>query len=125
MNTTAITFDAYDSDYLSTFAFFGGVRKSIISKDFQGGKVSNLFGETVLDFTNADISGVVMLDISQAFGEVNIIVPSNWHVESDLSQFLATTRDKRTAEPDLNKADKILLLIGNSAFAAVQVFTSR
>jgi predicted membrane protein len=125
MNTTTITFDAHDSDYLSTSAFFGEVRKSISSKDFKGGKVSNLFGETVLDFTNADISGVVMLDISQAFGEVTITVPADWHVESDLSQFLAATRDKRTKEPDSDKADKILVLIGNSVFAAVQVYTSK
>jgi predicted membrane protein len=125
MNATTVTFDAHDTDYLSTSAFFGEVRKSINSKDFKGGKVSNLFGETILDFTNADISGVVMLDISQAFGEVNITVPPNWHVETDLSQFLATTRDKRTSEPEANKADKILVLIGNCAFAAVQVYTSR
>ena len=125
MNATTITYDAHDSDYLSTSAFFGEVRKSIISKKFKGGKVSNLFGETILDFTSAEISGVVMLDISQAFGEVNITVPADWHVESDLSQFLATTRDKRTKEPDSDKADKILVLIGNSVFAAVQVFTSR
>jgi hypothetical protein len=77
-----------------------------------------------LDFTNADIAGVVMLDISLAFGEVNITVPANWRVETDLSQFLATTRDKRTPATDINKTDKILVLVGKSVFGAVQVFTS-
>jgi predicted membrane protein len=124
MKTTTINFDTYSPNYLSTSTFFGEVRKSIISKDFKGGEVTNVFGETILDFTNADIVGVVTLDISLAFGEVNITVPANWRVETDLSQFLATTRDKRTPATDINKTDKILVLVGKSVFGAVQVFTS-
>lgn len=124
MKTTSIPFDKYNPDYLSTSTVFGEVRKTIISKNFKGGEVTNVFGETILDFTNAEISGRVMLDISLAFGEVNIIVPSNWRVESDLSQFLATTRDKRAAS-NLSDGDKILLLVGNSVFGAVQVYTNQ
>jgi predicted membrane protein len=125
MKTSTINFNRYDFNYLNTSNFFGEVRKTIISKDFKGGEVTNVFGETVLDFTNADISGVVLLDISLAFGEVNITVPSSWRVETDLSQFLATTRDKRSAETDSCQADKTLVLVGKSVFGAVQVYTNQ
>lgn len=125
MKTSTINFDRHHSDYLSTSTFFGEVRKTVISKNFKGGAVTNVFGETILDFTNADISGVVMLDISLAFGEVNITVPSNWRVETDLSQFLATTRDKRSGTHISDTVDKTLVLVGKSVFGAVQVYTER
>lgn len=121
MNAPSIIINSDASEYLNTTAIFGGVKKTIISKDFKGGKINNLFGETVLDLTNADISGMVVLDIAQAFGEVNLIVPANWRVETDISQFLATTRDKRKEAAPLKKADKVLVLTGNSVFAAVQI----
>ena len=124
MKTSTINFDRHHSDYLSTSAFFGEVRKTVISKNFKGGAVTNVFGETVLDLSNADISGVVILDISLAFGEVNIFVPPTWRVETDLSQFLATTRDKRSAASDAIQADKTLVLAGKSVFGAVQVYTN-
>jgi predicted membrane protein len=124
MNAPAITLNSHATDYLNTFAIFGEVKKTIISKDFKGGKVSNLFGETVLDFTNADISGIVILDISQAFGEVNITVPANWQIGTDISQFLAVTRDERMETPESKNARKVLLITGNSAFAAVKITNS-
>lgn len=120
MNTAAITLEAHDSDYLDTTAVFGEVKKTIISKDFKGGKITNVFGETVLDFTNADISGVVLLDISQAFGEISLTVPANWQVATDISQFLPVTRDNRDVS-ELKNAKKVLLVTGNSVFAAVKI----
>ena len=59
-------------DHLDATTIFGGIKKTILSKDFKGGKVSNWFGSTELDFTNADLNGVAILDISQAFGETYI-----------------------------------------------------
>ncbi len=120
MNAQSTILNAQVSDYLNTTAIFGGVKKAIISKDFKGGKINNLFGETILDFTCADISGVVVLDISQAFGEINLTVPTNWQVETDISQFLAATRD--VTQP--KKSSKILVITGNSAFAALNIANS-
>jgi hypothetical protein len=124
MNAAAATINSSVSDYLNTTAIFGEVKKTILSRDFKGGKITSLFGETQLDFTDADISGVVELDISQAFGEINLIVPMSWRIESDISQFFAATRDKRRDVTQSEKADKVLVITGNAAFAALTIVNS-
>ena len=50
-------------DYIQSTAVFSGIKKTILSKDFKGGKVSNIFGSTELDFTNAHLTGTALLDI--------------------------------------------------------------
>jgi predicted membrane protein len=125
MDAQSNTLASVDLDYLKTTTMFGEVNRTILSKNFKGGKISNLFGETNLDFTSADPSGVVVLDISQAFGEINLTVPTNWQVESDLSQFCAATENERGDATPLKGSGKILVLTGNSVFAKVKVVTSK
>jgi predicted membrane protein len=108
-------------DYLNAVSIFGGVKKIILSKNFKGGEIVNIFGGAELDFTQADISGRVVIDIVQIFGGTKIIVPSNWQVVSDLAAVFASVDDKRiksTASPD---SVKILVLTGASIFAGVDV----
>lgn len=102
-------------------SIFGGVKKTILSKDFKGGEVVNVFGGVELDFTQADISGPTIIDITQVFGGIKIIVPANWKVVSDLAAVFASVDDKRirtTADVDSNK---VLILKGMSFFAGVDV----
>ena len=75
-------------DWLEATSVFGGVKKIILSKDFKGGEIVNVFGGAELDFTQADITGRVMIDITQIFGGVKIIVPANWQVVSDIAAVL-------------------------------------
>lgn len=124
MKTQSIAINPSASNYLNTTSVFGGVKKTIISKDFKGGKINNLFGETILDFTDADISGIVVLDIAQAFGEINLTVPMNWRVETDITNFCAATENKRGDVTQLKSSDKILVITGNSAFAVVNIANS-
>ena len=70
-----------NEDHLNVNSVFSSIEKTILSKDFKGGKINNLFGSTELDFTNADIIGTAILDISQTFGETTIAVPADWRIE--------------------------------------------
>jgi predicted membrane protein len=110
------------ADYINSTTVFGGINKTIISKNFKGGKINNLFGGTEIDFTHADINGVVVLDISQVFGETKLTVPIDWRVETDLSQFFSEVDDKRTKT--YLHTTKVLVLKGVSVFAGVDVTTS-
>jgi len=47
-------------DYLDAVSIFGGVKKMILSKDFKGGEIVNIFGGADIDFTQADIKGQVL-----------------------------------------------------------------
>lgn len=108
-------------DYLDTVSIFGGVNKTILSKNFKGGDIVNIFGGAELDFTQADIDGRVYLDITQIFGGTKIIVPSNWQVVSDLAAVFASVDDKRIRSTASNVNGKILVLKGVSIFAGVDI----
>jgi predicted membrane protein len=113
-----------DTDnYLHTTAIFGGINRTIISKEFKGGTVINLFGGTKLDFTYADLTGPAVLDISQAFGETQITVPNDWRVETHVTHFCSVTEDNRQYSTLTNSNDKVLIIKGISIFALVDVLT--
>jgi hypothetical protein len=108
-------------DFLDTVSVFGGVKKTVLSKNFRGGEIVNIFGGAELDFTQADINGRVVIDITQIFGGTKIIVPSNWQVISDLAAVFAGVDDKRIRSTASSNNDKILILKGTSIFAGVDI----
>jgi predicted membrane protein len=108
-------------DHINTTTVFGEIKRTIISKDFKGGKINNLFGSTKLDFTHTGLTGVAVLDISQCFGEISVIVPADWRIESDLSQVFAVVEDNRDNVYQTTKSDKILVIKGTSVFAQVEI----
>jgi hypothetical protein len=109
-------------DYLDSVSVFGGVKKSILSKDFKGGEVVNIFGGAELNFIQADINGRVVIDITQIFGSTKIIVPSHWQVVSDIAAVFAGIDDKRIKNlSGTATGDKILVLKGVSIFAGVDI----
>ena len=108
-------------DYLDTVSVFGGVKKTILSKDFKGGEVVNIFGGAELDFTQADITGRVILDITQIFGGTKIIIPSHWQVVSDIAAVFGSIDDKRMRSTAAPNSEKILVLKGVSIFAGVDI----
>jgi predicted membrane protein len=114
------TFSSHD-DVLDAVAVFGGVNKTILSKNFRGGEIVNVFGGTEIDFTQADINGRVVIEITQVFGGTKIIVPANWHVVPDLSAVFAGIDDKRIKNAQSQNSNKVLVLKGVSIFAGVDI----
>ena len=108
-------------DQITINAVFSGIEKNIISKEFKGGKINNLFGSTELDLSNADLNGIAILDISQAFGEITLTVPSDWHVETDLSQLFAVVDDYRENKYRTRDSDKVLTLKGTSVCGSIEI----
>ncbi len=108
-------------DFLEAVSIFGGVKKTIFSKNFQGGEIVNVFGGAEIDLTQADIKGRIYIDVTQVFGGVKIIVPSHWMVISDMAAIFAGFDDKRirTAAPFDNT--KVLVLKGTSIFGGTDV----
>jgi len=110
----------YGDDQLDATSIFSGVKKKILSKDFKGGEITNFFGGCDVDFTSADISGRVVIDVTQVFGGIKLIVPPHWHVTSDMVNLFAGFDDKRLQKSDYG-SDKILVLKGTSIFAGVEI----
>ncbi|WP_419801486.1 LiaF transmembrane domain-containing protein [Mucilaginibacter sp.] len=108
-------------DYLNSFSVFGDVKKNIFSKTFKGGEVVNIFAGTHLDFSHADISGRVVIDIIQLFGGTKLIVPPHWQVVSDIAPIFGGVSDKRTPNAELAASGKVLVLKGVSMFGGVDI----
>ena len=113
--------NTYGDDYLDAVSVFGGVKKTILAKDFKGGEIVNIFGGAELDLTQADINGRVVLDITQIFGGTKIVVPSNWQVVSDIAAVFASVDDKRIRTAAASGNEKILVLKGVSIFAGIDI----
>lgn len=111
----------YTDNYVNTTAIFGEVKKQILSNDFKVANIANVFGKTVLNFSDAGINGAAMVDINQLFGEVIIIVPAGWHVVPEISNIFATVEDKRNYAAATVSSDKVLVLKGVGIFAAVKI----
>lgn len=107
--------------YIETVSVFGGVKRTVLSKDFKGGEIVNLFGGTELDLTQADINGQVTIEIVQIFGGIKLTVPPHWQVVSDLAAVFSNVDDKRRAMQVPLSADKVLVIKGVSIFAGVDV----
>jgi predicted membrane protein len=108
-------------DIINTTTIFGSVQRTILSKNFKGGRIVNIFGSTELDLTYADINGIAELDISQAFGEITIAVPADWRVEADVAHFCSVVDEERCYANRGYSSNKVLLLKGLSVFAVVDV----
>jgi predicted membrane protein len=115
------TEEPYSSeDFLDSTSVFSGVHKKIVSKNFKGGDVTNILGGTELDFTQADINGRVLLDVTQIMGGTKIIVPSHWEVRSEITAVFAGFEDKRQ-QPIASNPDKLFILAGTSIFGGIEL----
>jgi Cell wall-active antibiotics response 4TMS YvqF len=120
-SSTGSGYSGYSSeDYLDTTAFFGGVHKKIVSKNFKGGDIVTIMGGTELDLSQADFTGMVKLDVVQIMGATKIIVPAHWEVRTDVTAIFAGFEDKRQ-QPSLDNPDKVLLIDGTSLFGGIEL----
>ena len=108
-------------DYIDSVSVFGGIKRIVLSKDFKGGEIINVFGGSEIDFTRADINGTILIEVTQIFGGIKLIVPPHWQVQSDMAAVFAGIDDKRFGNVAAQSSDKVLILKGVSIFAGVDV----
>jgi predicted membrane protein len=108
-------------DYLDATAIFGGVHRVVISKNFKGGDVVNIFGGADINLTQADFTGTVTLEITQVFGGAKIIVPTDWRVLIKTTSIFAGVEDKRPPALIKENPEKTLIIDGTSIFAGIDI----
>lgn len=108
-------------DYIDSTSIFGGIKKNVISKNFKGGDITNIMGGSEIDFTQADISGTVTIDLTQVFGGTKLIVPSNWQVKAQMAAIFGGVEDKRNLQNATLDPNKMLVLDGTSIFGGIEI----
>ncbi|MGP8217677.1 MAG: LiaF transmembrane domain-containing protein [Bacteroidia bacterium] len=110
-------------DYIDSVSIFGGVHKVIVSKDFKGGDMVNIFGGAEINLSQADIKGVIVLDVVQIFGGAKIIVPSDWTIQSKIVSVFGGVEDKRNPSVIKPNPEKVLIIDGTSIFAGIDILS--
>lgn len=111
----------YSSDFLSSTSIFGGVKKNIISKNFQGGEIVTFLGGAEINLSQADIKGRVILDVTQVLGGTKIIVPAHWDVVSEVAAVFGGVEDKRFLQPGGIDHNKVLVIRGTSLLGGIDI----
>lgn len=108
-------------DYLRSTSIFGDVKKTIITKRFQGGEVVNICGGTDINLIQADIQQPVIIDVFQIFAGIKIIVPSHWKIHSDVVSVFGEVDDKRFTQGIPQDEQKVVYIKGTSLFGGITI----
>lgn len=106
---------------IDSISIFGGTKKNIISKEFKGGNITNVFGGTDINLMQADFKGAAMIDITQAFGGVKLLVPAHWNIKSEVVCVFGGIDDKRMLSKETPDAGKVLVLKGTCIFGGIDI----
>jgi predicted membrane protein len=108
-------------DYLNSTAIFGSDNRVILSKNFQGGDVTSIFGGSEINFSQADFNGKVVIDATAIFGGIELIVPANWEVKLEVNTIFGGVEEKRPPELMTQNPEKVLILRGTCVFGGIDI----
>jgi hypothetical protein len=115
------TFASSPDDEIDCTAIFGGVKRTVVSKNFKGGEIVAVFGGAEIDFSHADIQGIVKLEATNILGGTKLIVPPTWDVQSEMVAILGGVEDKRRIQPEMIDRNKRLVLMGTALLGGLEV----
>ncbi|ANH82521.1 hypothetical protein A8C56_17455 [Niabella ginsenosidivorans] len=99
-----------NEDFIDTTSIFGGTKKKVLSKNFKGGDMVNIFGGSEIDLLQADINGTAVLDITAMFGGATLLIPSHWNViSSDATAILGEIKDRRVSMGNIDPSKNLIL----------------
>ena len=110
-------------DILDETAIFGGGKKFITSKNFQGGKATAIFGGLEIDLYDTKLApGEQVIDVFAMFGGISFHVPRDWKVIIKITPLFGGFQDERRRSPDLESStDKVLIIKGTVLFGGGEV----
>jgi hypothetical protein len=107
---------------VNEFAIFGGGNRRIDSQQFEGGSAVALFGGVQLDLRKADMKlPEVNVDVTAAFGGVEIKVPETWAVSMRVTSIFGGYDDKTHAPPAGASKPPLLVVTGAVIFGGLAV----
>ncbi len=110
-----------NEDFIDSTAILGSSKKVIFSKNFKGGDITNFFGGTEINCSQADINGKVRMDITQVFGGTKLIVPPHWTIKSSATSIFGGFEDKRPVANSNQDPGKVLVIDGVSIFGGIEI----
>jgi predicted membrane protein len=118
------SFPASSGNMLNEVTVFGGVRRRIVSQEFEGGEVSAIFGGVEIDLRQAATKKEeVIIQLNAVFGGVELMVPDTWDVEVRGAGIFGGYEDKTgpRREPPSGGKRPLLVITGEAVFGGVTV----
>ena len=89
------------ADYANAFVMMGGVGHKMISDRFRGGEATAFMGGVELDLRHAKpASDTVVLQVLAWWGGIDVFVPKDWKVTSEVLPIMAGYEDTTKVEAD-------------------------
>ena len=111
-----------DQEVVDNFSLFSAIKGRNISKNFRGGSLVALFGGIDMDLRDAYILNQgARIDVTVAFGGVNIIVPPEWKVVVSGIPIFGGWSNKTRGKDYVNPEAPLLTLHCFVAFGGVDV----
>jgi len=83
------------NDFIDETAIFGGRNISVVTDNFQGGKITAIFGGSKINLRYAKPVEGCTIDVATIFGGTKIIVPEDWNVKIEVVSIFGGFEDKR------------------------------
>jgi hypothetical protein len=110
-------------DYLELVSGFGTAERKPRSRNFQGGDVTTIMGQLIIDLRDADLTGTARLKVTQIQGTTTLITPMDWDVRPGEGTILTTYQDSTTNKAAVDP-DKVLIIDGTCIKGGIEVRTS-
>lgn len=115
---------AYDLEYINESVQFSSVVRVNNSQNFKGGKISASFGSLKLDLSQAKLApGENYLELNASFGGIELRVPQDWKIVSNITSTFGGFEDKRFySVQSQTQSDSVLILTGTVAFGGGEIY---
>jgi predicted membrane protein len=108
------------SEFVRTFAILSGTELRPVSRPFRGADISAVTAGVKLDLTDARMEGdTATIEVFAFWGGIEIYVPKDWTVTSNVTTFMGGFIDKR--RPTTTAPTKTLVITGLVIMSGVEV----
>jgi len=111
------------TDYIDVVNIFSGGDRKVVSDNFRGGKITNIFGGSKINLSRCRLApGITQLEITCIFGGTEIIVPEDWSIIIDVVPVLGGFSDeRRISSASVNDSTKQLIIKGTVVFGGGEI----
>lgn len=108
-------------DFIEATSIFGGTKKKVLSKNFRGGEMVNVFGGSEIDLLQADLNGTAVLEVTAVCGGATLLIPAHWNVvSSEATAVLGEIKDRRVSIGNIDMT-KTLILKGTVILGGIDI----
>lgn len=110
-----------NDNLIDDVSIFGGSEQKFTSKQFRGGKITNIFGGSTIDLTDANLEpGLNLIEILCIFGGSKLIIPTSWRIKVEVTSIFGGVSDKRKIPSELPEDAPELVIRGLVLFGGLE-----